>query len=189
MPTNCCGPPQPRRDKGLAVAAANPFDVSAPVLHPLHRVTGDVCRSVGATSLVRRERREFGVTNFPRQSAWRTKIRWPSRSTSSHRSPRSSPRHMPVSTAHKSGAHWLVRCVEEPPDLRGLEGGRSHDGMQRPRPRCEKGGRLFYVGLTRARHEVHMTYSGWYENAYGKRFIRGLSRFLARSSESNARCR
>jgi hypothetical protein len=38
-------PPQPRRDKGLAVDAANPFDVSAPVLHPLHRVTDDVRRA------------------------------------------------------------------------------------------------------------------------------------------------
>src|SRR2546427_140878 len=33
-------PPQPRRDKGLAVAAADPFVVSATILQPLHRVSG-----------------------------------------------------------------------------------------------------------------------------------------------------
>lgn len=43
---------------------------------------------------------------------------------------------------------------------------------------CREYRRLFYVGLTRAKREVHMTYSGWTENAYGKRFHRGPSRFL-----------
>jgi DNA helicase II / ATP-dependent DNA helicase PcrA len=39
--------------------------------------------------------------------------------------------------------------------------------------------RLFYVGLSRAKDEVHMTYSGWTENRYGRRFHRGPSEFLA----------
>jgi DNA helicase-2/ATP-dependent DNA helicase PcrA len=38
--------------------------------------------------------------------------------------------------------------------------------------------RLFYVGLTRAKHEVHMTYSGFTVNRYGRRYDRGPSEFL-----------
>jgi len=38
--------------------------------------------------------------------------------------------------------------------------------------------RLFYVGLTRARHEVHMTYSGFTTDKYGRRHTNGPSEFL-----------
>jgi len=38
--------------------------------------------------------------------------------------------------------------------------------------------RLFYVGLTRAKEQIHMTFSGFTENQYGRRFARGPSIFL-----------
>ncbi len=37
--------------------------------------------------------------------------------------------------------------------------------------------RVFYVDLTRARHEVHLMYSGWVENRYGG-FHNGPSEFV-----------
>jgi len=38
--------------------------------------------------------------------------------------------------------------------------------------------RLFYVGLTRAKSEVHITYSGFYKNSYDRIFKQGCSRFI-----------
>ena len=38
--------------------------------------------------------------------------------------------------------------------------------------------RLFYVGVTRAEHEVHMTYSGWYRDICDRIWRRGPSEFL-----------
>jgi DNA helicase-2/ATP-dependent DNA helicase PcrA len=38
--------------------------------------------------------------------------------------------------------------------------------------------RLFYVGLTRAKQQVHMTFSGFTEDRYGRRHSKGPSIFL-----------
>ena len=38
--------------------------------------------------------------------------------------------------------------------------------------------RLFYVGVSRAKDEVHLTYSGWTEDRYGRVFRKGPSEFL-----------
>ncbi|MCY1463116.1 DNA helicase II [compost metagenome] len=42
----------------------------------------------------------------------------------------------------------------------------------------EESRRLFYVAVTRPRDEIHLLYSGWSENRYGRRFNSGMSRFL-----------
>ena len=39
--------------------------------------------------------------------------------------------------------------------------------------------RKFYVAITRARHEVHMFYTGWMINKYGKRWDHGPSPFVS----------
>jgi DNA helicase II / ATP-dependent DNA helicase PcrA len=68
--------------------------------------------------------------------------------------------------------------------MMGLEQGRvpsysatTPDSKREPR-------RLFYVGLTRARDEVHLVYSGFYKNRYGRTFVNGPSEFVLEVKQS-----
>lgn len=60
----------------------------------------------------------------------------------------------------------------------GLDQGRIPKFFQKTPESKRESRRLFYVGLTRARNEAHLLYSGWTENKYGRRFRDGPSEFL-----------
>lgn len=68
--------------------------------------------------------------------------------------------------------------------LMGLEEGKIPDYRSNTDAKLREDRRLFYVGLTRARHEVHLVYSGWYMNQYGRRFTKGESRFVTEVRKS-----
>jgi DNA helicase-2/ATP-dependent DNA helicase PcrA len=58
------------------------------------------------------------------------------------------------------------------------EGRIPHWGVASDPAKASEARRTFYVGLTRACHEVHFVYSGWTENARGRRFEKGRSSYL-----------
>jgi DNA helicase-2/ATP-dependent DNA helicase PcrA len=62
--------------------------------------------------------------------------------------------------------------------MMGMDQGRIPSWAARTAEQKREPRRLFYVGLTRARHEVHMTYSGFTTDKYGRRHENGPSEFL-----------
>jgi len=82
---------------------------------------------------------------------------------------RGAPHYLNLITLHSSKGREFEAVV-----VMGLDVGRLHRG---PEPNDEDR-RLFYVGLTRAKREFHMTYSGWVTNRRGRPWHRGVSPLL-----------
>jgi DNA helicase-2/ATP-dependent DNA helicase PcrA len=84
-----------------------------------------------------------------------------------------SPQHLNLMTLHAAKGLEFDVVV-----LVGLEEGKLPDYRSDTPAKVKEDRRLFYVGLTRARHEAHLLYSGWYETPYGKEVCKGNSRFV-----------
>jgi len=84
-----------------------------------------------------------------------------------------SPDHLTLTTLHSAkGLEYDVVIMI------GLEQGRIPNFRSVSGEVLKEERRKFYVGLTRARHEVHLLYSGWSMNQYGRRFNNGRSTFI-----------
>ena len=86
---------------------------------------------------------------------------------------RGAPDHLNLITLHSAkGQEFDVIA------MMGMDQGRIPSWAARTAEQKREPRRLFYVGLTRARHEVHMTYSGFTTDKYGRRHENGPSEFL-----------
>lgn len=89
-----------------------------------------------------------------------------------------SPEHLNLSTMHASkGLEYNIVIMI------GLEQG-IIPGFRDGQKELAESRRIFYVGLTRAKYEVYLLYSGWYEAPIGYRRNNGPSRFIAEIQQS-----
>jgi len=91
---------------------------------------------------------------------------------------RGSPDHLNLMTLHSSKGMEFDVVV-----MVGMDEGLLPRWSQKSAGELAEARRLFYVGMTRARHEVYMTYSGFTISRAGHRFDNGPSRFLLELQE------
>lgn len=84
-----------------------------------------------------------------------------------------SPDHVVLMNMHTSKGSEFNTVV-----LVGLDAGRIPIYRARTTDQVAEQRRLFFVGISRARRAVHLLYSGWTRNRYGRRFDDGPSPFL-----------
>lgn len=84
-----------------------------------------------------------------------------------------SPEHLNLITLHSAKGLEFDVVV-----MMGMDQGKVPSWSARSPEAIREARRLFYVGLTRAKHEVHITYSGFTVDRYGRRHENGPSEFL-----------
>jgi len=84
-----------------------------------------------------------------------------------------SPEHLNLVTLHSAKGLEFDVVV-----MMGMEQGRMPSWAARTADAKREPRRLFYVGLTRSRHEVHITFSGFTISRQGRRFDNGPSEFV-----------
>jgi len=84
-----------------------------------------------------------------------------------------SPRHVVLMNFHTSKGTEFNNVV-----LLGMDSGRMPIYRARGADELAEQRRLFFVGVSRARREVHILYSGWTANRYGRQFRDGPSPFV-----------
>jgi superfamily I DNA/RNA helicase len=89
-----------------------------------------------------------------------------------------SPEHLNLITLHSAKGLEFEVVV-----MMGMDEGKIPSWSAKTPEATSEARRLFYVGLTRAKQQVHMTYSGFTEDKYGRRHPNGPSTFLLELQE------
>jgi len=84
-----------------------------------------------------------------------------------------SPEHLNLITLHSAKGLEFDVVI-----MMGMDQGKVPSWSARSPEAIREARRLFYVGLTRAKHEIHITYSGFTVDRYGRQHCNGPSLFL-----------